>query len=115
MADPVIHFEIIGTNAPALQEFYGDLFGWEIDAGNPLKYGGVAAAEGGIGGGVGPTVDGSTRTTFYVGVADLQATLDKAAALGATTIMPPMEVPGGPSIAMFTDPDGNLIGLMRRP
>jgi len=29
--------------------------------------------------------------------------------------MPPMDVPGGPSIAMFTDPDGNLIGLMKRP
>ncbi len=115
MADPVIHFEVIGTDAPALQKFYGDVFGWEIDADNPLSYGMVAAAEGGIGGGVGPTVDGSTRTTFYIGVADLQATLDKAAGLGASTVMAPMEVPGGPSIAMFTDPDGNLIGLMKRP
>jgi uncharacterized protein len=114
MADPVIHFEIIGTDAPALQEFYGDVFGWQIDADNPLRYGMVAAAEGGIGGGIGPTVDGSARATFYVGVADLQATIDKAAALGGTTVMPPMDVPGGPSIAMFTDPNGNLIGLMKR-
>jgi predicted enzyme related to lactoylglutathione lyase len=29
-------------------------------------------------------------------------------------VAPPMEVPGGPSIAMFNDPDGNLIGLMKR-
>ncbi len=115
MADPVIHFEIIGTDAAALQKFYGQLFGWDIDAANPLQYGSVVAAEGGIGGGVAPAVDGSARTTFYVGVADLQATLGKAAALGATTVMPPMDVPGGPSIAMFTDPDGNLIGLMKRP
>jgi predicted enzyme related to lactoylglutathione lyase len=115
MTDPVIHFEIIGKDAAGLQKFYADLFGWDIDAGNPLNYGVVAAGEGGIGGGVGPTMDGSARTMFYVGVEDLQAKIDAAQALGATTIMPPMDVPGGPSIAMFADPDGNLIGLMKRP
>ena len=51
----------------------------------------------------------------FVGVEDLQAKMDAAQALGATTVMPPMDVPGGPSIAMFADPDGNLIGLMKRP
>jgi len=115
MADPVIHFEIIGKDAVGLQKFYADLFGWDIDADNPLKYGNVAAASGGIGGGGGPTMDGSTRTMFYVGVEDLQAKVDAAHALGAKTVMPPMDVPGGPSIAMFTDPDGNLIGLMKQP
>ena len=115
MADPVIHFEIIGKDAADSQKFYADLFGWDIDADNPLKYGSVTAGEGGIGGGVGPTMDGSVRTMFYVGVEDLQAKIDTAQALGAKTVMPPMAVPGGPSIAMFTDPDGNLIGLMKRP
>jgi uncharacterized protein len=115
MADPVIHFEIIGKDAADSQKFYADLFGWDIDADNPLKYGSVTAGEGGIGGGVGPTMDGSVRTMFYIGVEDLQAKIDVAQALGAKTVMPPMDVPGGPSIAMFTDPDGNLIGLMKRP
>ena len=115
MADPVIHFEIIGKHAADSQKFYADLFGWDIDADNPLNYGSVVAGEGGIGGGVGPTMDGSVRTMFYVGVEDLQAKIDAAQALGAKTVMPPMDVPGGPSIAMFTDPDGNLIGLMKRP
>jgi predicted enzyme related to lactoylglutathione lyase len=115
MTDPVVHFEIIGKDAAGLQKFYADLFGWDIDADNPLNYGMVAAAEGGIGGGVGPTMDGSVRTMFYVGVEDLQAKLDAAQALGGKTVMPPMDVPGGPSIAMFTDPDGNLIGLTKRP
>ena len=115
MADPVIHFEIIGKDAAGPQKFYTDLFGWQIDAGNPLKYGNVAASGGGIGGGVGPTMDGSTRTMFYVAVEDLQAKMDAAQALGGKTVMPPVDVPGGPSIAMFADPDGNLIGLMKRP
>src|SRR5215472_18677073 len=89
MADPVIHFEIIGKDAADSQKFYADLFGWDIDADNPLKYGSVAAGDGGIGGGVGPTMDGSVRTMFYVGVEDLQAKIDAAQALGAKTVMPP--------------------------
>jgi predicted enzyme related to lactoylglutathione lyase len=27
--------------------------------------------------------------------------------------MPPMEVPGGPTIAQFQDPDGNIVGLTK--
>jgi predicted enzyme related to lactoylglutathione lyase len=46
-------------------------------------------------------------------VADLQAALDKAQKLGGKTAMPPMDVPGGPSIAQFTDPAGNLVGLVK--
>jgi hypothetical protein len=113
MAGPVIHFEITGKDAARLQKLYTDLFGWDIDADDPLNYGDVAAASGGIGGG--PAHDGSTRTTFYVGVEDLQAEIDAAEALGFKTVMPAMSVPGGSSIAMFTDPDGNLIGVMQRP
>jgi predicted enzyme related to lactoylglutathione lyase len=114
MPDPVVHFEIIGLDAPALQKFYGQLFGWKIDANNPLKYGTVEAAEGGIGGGVAPTFDGSARVTVYVQVDDLQAALDQAEELGGKAVMPPSDIPGGPTIAQFTDPDGNQIGLMKR-
>jgi predicted enzyme related to lactoylglutathione lyase len=49
----------------------------------------------------------------YVTVDDLQATLDKAKGLGGEVLMPPMEVPGGPTIAQFKDPQGNLIGIMK--
>jgi len=27
--------------------------------------------------------------------------------------MPPMQVPEGPEIAMFSDPDGNVVGLAK--
>lgn len=113
MANPVVHFEILGKDGAALQKFYGDLFGWSIDAGNPMNYGMVTAGEGGIGGGVAATPDGSSLVTVYVAVDDLQAALDKAEQLGGTTVMPPMDVPGGPSIAQFTDPEGNRIGLVK--
>jgi predicted enzyme related to lactoylglutathione lyase len=113
MAHPVIHFEVLGADAAGLQSFYSAAFDWSIDANNPMNYGMVAAGEGGIGGGVGPSMDGASMVTFYVQVDDLQAALDRIAELGGSTVMPPMDVPGGPSIALFTDPAGNKIGLVK--
>ena len=51
--------------------------------------------------------------TFYVNVPDVAAALKTAESLGAKTVMPPMAVPGGPEIAQFADPDGNIIGLSK--
>jgi predicted enzyme related to lactoylglutathione lyase len=112
MAHPVGWFEVAGPDAGALQRFYADAFGWQIDADNPQNYGMVAAQEGGIGGGVGPSPDGRPYVIFYIAVPDLQAALDQVGKAGGTTVTPPMDVPGGPSLAYFTDPAGNRIGLM---
>jgi hypothetical protein len=113
MANPVIHFEVAGPDAPGLQKFYASLFDWKIDADNPMNYGVVEAAERGIAGGVGPSPDGNSHITWYVEVDDLQAALDSAEKLGGKTVMGPMDVPGGPSIAQFTDPAGNVVGLVK--
>ena len=51
--------------------------------------------------------------TFYVDTDDLQASLDKAEALGGKTVLEPMDIPDGPSIAMFADPQGNVVGLAK--
>jgi uncharacterized protein len=42
MGQPVVHFEIAGKDPAKLHEYYSDLFGWEIDANNPMNYGMVA-------------------------------------------------------------------------
>ena len=113
MGSPVVHFEILGKDGKKSQDFYGSLFGWSIDANNPMNYGMVSAPDGaGIGGGVGPTMD-KPLVTIYVSVDDLAASLRKAESLGGKTVMPPMDVPGGPKIAQFSDPDGNVIGLLQ--
>jgi hypothetical protein len=113
MPNPVVHFEVSGPDAATLQSFYGSLFDWKIDADNEMKYGMVATQEGAIGGGVGPSPDGNGSVTWYVRVDDLQASLDKAESLGGKTVNPPMDVPGGPSIAHFSDPAGNVIGILK--
>jgi uncharacterized protein len=114
MGAPVIHFEIMGGEGPQLETFYRELFGWKINSNNPMKYGVVETdgGPGGINGGVGPTNDGSKRVSIYAQVKDLQATLDRAEHLGAKTILPTTEVPGGPRLAMFADPADNITGLL---
>jgi predicted enzyme related to lactoylglutathione lyase len=45
--------------------------------------------------------------------ADVQEALDKVGKAGGATVTPPMDVPGGPTNAFFSDPAGNRIGLMK--
>lgn len=112
MAHPVIHFEIQSSNAAKVQDFYAKVFDWKIDTNNPMNYGMVSTGgEGGINGGIAPA-QGPNRVTFYVQTDDPQGTLDKALSLGATMVAPVMEVPGGPTIALFSDPEGNVVGLV---
>ena len=111
MPSPVTHFEIHGKDGKKLQEFYAKLFQWKVDANNPMEYGMVEKNGNGIGGGI--TKSDDAMVTVYVEVADPDATLKQAESLGGKTVMPPADVPGGPTIAQFRDPAGNTIGLIK--
>jgi uncharacterized protein len=120
MGQPVVHFEIIGTDAEKLQAYYSQLFGWEIDANNPMGYGvvqreGNVNADGvGIGGGVGAGPEGyGGHVTFYVEVPDVEAALAKAESLGGTRVMGPETVMEGIELGLFADPEGHLIGVVK--
>jgi predicted enzyme related to lactoylglutathione lyase len=67
----------------------------------------------GINGGIGRSRTGAPWSTFYVETGDLQATLDKASSLGGSTVLPVTDFGGAVTIAMFNDPDGLLVGLVR--
>jgi uncharacterized protein len=113
MGAPVIRFEIMGGKGNQLEQFYEELFGWKIDSNNPMKYGMVdTGTPGGINGGVSASQDGKNRVSVYIEVEDLDAALAKAEQLGGKTILPPTQVPGGPTLAMFADPAGNVTGLL---
>ena len=113
MPNPVIHWEITGKDAPKLQQFYANLFGWNVDSNNPMNYGLVdTQTEDGINGGIAQEQEPTTRVTVYVQVDDLQAYLDKAESLGGKTILPPPVIPDTVTLAMFTDPEGNIMGMV---
>jgi predicted enzyme related to lactoylglutathione lyase len=116
MGNPVVHFEVVGRDAEALQSFYNDAFDWQmqVQPGPPPYAMAYPGGERGINGGVGAgPVGGAGHVTFYVEVADLEAALGKIEGLGGSTVMGPTEVPGGTRIAMFTDPEGHLVGLIK--
>jgi predicted enzyme related to lactoylglutathione lyase len=121
MGQPVVHFEVIGKDSKKLQSYYADLFGWQIDANNPMGYGLVdrdVTSEGiGIPGGIGGGPDGyEGHVTFYVQVPDVEAALATAESLGGTRVMGPeqMETPGGPIvIGLLTDPERHVIGVIQ--
>lgn len=112
MPNPVVHFEIVGKNGTELQNYYKELFDWDINTDNPMNYGIVNTKSGGIHGGITGS-EHATYVTVYVEVPDLQATLDKAVQLGGKILMPPTEIPDTVTIAMFSDPENNVIGLLK--
>jgi uncharacterized protein len=114
MSSPLIHFEVAGKDPEKLQSFFGDLFGWQINSDNPMNYGMVNLSDD-VGGGVGPAPEGQPgHAMFYVGVNDVEAALQKAESLGGSRVFGPMEVPDGPTIGHFADPEGNVVGLFAR-
>jgi uncharacterized protein len=120
MGQPVVHFEVIGKDGEKLRSYYSGLFGWQMDADNPMNYGivqrdGNTNADGvGIGGGVGVGPEGySGHVTFYVEVPDVEAALAKAESLGGTRTMGPEKVSEGVEIGMFNDPEGHTIGVIK--
>ena len=122
MGQPVIHFEVIGKDGDKLRSYYSDLFGWEFgDPIVPTNYA-VVPRDGnntpdgaGIGGGVGTAPEGyGGHVTFYVAVPDVEAALAKAESLGGTRMMGPDKVPeANIEIALFSDPEGHVIGLVK--
>ncbi len=113
MANPVVHFEVTGKDGKKLQDFYSGVFGWKIDASNPMNYGIVDNAGEGIGGGISAGDGGQTQVTFYVEVNDPQAYLNKIEANGGKTVMPVTEIPGMVILAQFADPEGNVVGIVK--
>ena len=120
MGQPVVHFEIIVQDGEKLQSYYSDLFGWEIDADNPMNYGivqrdGNTNADGvGIGGGIGTGPEGyDGHVTFYVEVPDVEAALAKAESLGGSRMMGPEKVMEGVEIGLFNDPEGHQVGVVK--
>jgi predicted enzyme related to lactoylglutathione lyase len=108
----VIHFEIVGRDGPALQRFYGDVFGWQFDTNNPGGYGMSSPDETGIVVGIGASHDGGAgHVTGYVTVQDIDATLGRATANGGRVVMPKFSPGPGATLALVADPEGHVVGL----
>ena len=111
-ARPVVHWEIEAKDPELLRSFYGAMFNWKIGDGFIMD---IPAGLGGPEPGPAGHLRQSDRSgvTLYIQVAQLQASLDKSVTLGATVVAEPFDVPGGPTLAGITDPEGNPVMLVQ--
>jgi predicted enzyme related to lactoylglutathione lyase len=58
---------------------------------------------------------GMVSPIAYWHVSDIEAKLAEVTAAGATVKEPARDVGGGRLVATFTDPDGNVLGLLQDP
>ncbi len=111
-----VHVEFSANNPAESAEFYSNLFGWEMHNIPEFDYWTFASGEG-QGGGfnkVGSNNGFEVKpgdVVVYVSTDDIERDLAKAEQLGATPVMPKMEIPGIGWYAIFRDPTGNHVGL----
>lgn len=112
MPNPVVYFEVVGKDKTVVEDFYRAVFDWQLTpAGDNYTH---VATGSGINGGLGTAMGGSPAyATFYVEVASIDETLTTVESRGGRRIMGPEQMPKGPLIALFSDPEGRIIGIIQ--
>lgn len=112
MPQTICHLEIPTTNVKRSGDFFRKLFDWKIDYSWGEDYAIFSTGEGQLGGGL----DRKDEITpgniiIYIQVDDIDAMLEKAEKLGAKKVKKKTEIPNVGWFGLFTDLDGNTIGL----
>ena len=112
MPNSIVYFEIVGKDKQVLEDFYTTIFDWQLTPAND-RYTHVSPGEG-VNGGIGKSTDGgSGHVTFYVEVESIEDALTRVEGRGGQRVMEPQQMPEGPLIALFADPEGRVVGLVQ--
>lgn len=105
------HIEIAGTRGSVLQAFYKQMFGWNIKRQdvNGHEYYNVADADK-PSTGIRHEPTGKAEIVIYIEVKNVEQSVKKAQALGASVRIQPMQQ-GDLIFALIEDIEGNPIGL----
>jgi predicted enzyme related to lactoylglutathione lyase len=114
MPAPIVHLEFLSADFGRTAAFYGDLFGWQTQQNASASYMKLEGAEGTTAGWVRADSSQSPGPLPYVVVEDLISTLAKIEKAGGRVLARKLPFAGGGEIALFADPDGNVIGLWMR-
>ena len=110
--------ELMATDHEAAFKLYSGLFGWErvseMDMGPAGKYLLFGQGEKMSGGMFtkGADMPGPAAWLYYIRVADLDATIERARSMGAKLLNGPMDVPGDDRVAQLMDPQGAAFALV---
>ncbi len=113
MSHTICHLEIPTTDVKKSGEFYNKLFDWKIDYSWGKDYAMFDTGEGTLTGGGFDRKDKIMpgNIIIYILVDDINAMLEKALKLGAKKVKEKTEIPNTGWYGLFTDLDGNTIGL----
>jgi predicted enzyme related to lactoylglutathione lyase len=112
-ARPVVHWEIRARDPERQRAFYSELFNWDITDGRFKNIpAGIGGPEPGPGGHIAPAE--APGVSLYIQVRQLRDSMQRAEELGGKIVAEPRDIPGGPTIAGITDPEGNAIVLVQQ-
>ena len=114
MANPIVHWELMGPDGDAMVEFYSKMFGWSPQGVPGFdNYYMVDDEQAGLGGAVGTGPEQMpSYMTFYIQVDSIDDHLAQIGGAGGSTVMPRTVVPGIVTFALFSDPAGNTVGIV---
>ncbi len=114
MAAPFVFLELSTPNASEAKAFYGDLFGWSFEPAQPdeTDYS-IFRPDLGAAGAIYSAPGQPTSWLPYINVEDIDASTEKAQALGAKLMRGVQEIPGHGWTSILIDPWGAPVALFQ--
>jgi predicted enzyme related to lactoylglutathione lyase len=110
----IVHFEFRSLDLERTTAFYAKALGWQTQPNASSTYMKLEAADGPSTGWVRADLGQAPGPLAYVEVDDLNATLSQVEKAGGRIIVARRPFTGGGEVALFADPDGNVLGLWAR-
>lgn len=108
---PIVFFDIAGPDLASQAAFYKAVFGWEAGPTGGLTVPSVAPLPGTLRV-ENPKEGPVAERVLYVGVPDINATLEAVKAHGGSVVFGRTVASGVVILALFKDPAGNRMGLV---
>jgi predicted enzyme related to lactoylglutathione lyase len=119
--DKIVHFEIPADDIGRGKDFYGSIFGWEIEDVEGMDYTIVRTVRvddqqmptepGAINGGMMKRSADTPSPVITINVGSIDDALKRIEAAGGSVVHPRQEIPGMGAFAYFKDTEGNTMGL----
>lgn len=120
----VVHFEIPADDLDRAKDFYGSVFGWQLQT-MPMPGGEYTIVSttpvdeqtqlptepGAINGGMMQRDERTPGPVITIDVDAIDDALQQIEASGGSTVTPRTAIPGMGAFAYFKDPEGNVLGL----
>ncbi len=120
--DKVVHFEIPTDDLARAKDFYGSIFGWNLQTMDEMDYTiamttavddqtQMPTEPGAINGGMMKRSSDTPSPVLTIGVGSIDDSLHRVEAAGGAVVQPRTEIPGMGAFAYFKDTEGNVLGL----